>query len=90
VVSRQTLIDSRYSSVVCAAVYSNRAGLVTEIPIGIDEGLKHDSCIRCDELVNLRKNELTHYVGLLSRVKIGELNRALLVALDIPNEYYQL
>lgn len=63
---------------------------MTEVPIGIDEGLKHDSCIRCDELVNLRKYELTNYVGSLSGAKINELNRALLVALDILDEYYQL
>jgi len=90
VVSRQSLIDSRYSSVVCGAVYSNRAGLTTEVPVGIDEGLKHDSCIRCDELVSLRKSELTNYVGSLTRPQINELNRALLIALDIPDNGYQL
>ncbi|MBC7908980.1 MAG: type II toxin-antitoxin system PemK/MazF family toxin [Pyrinomonadaceae bacterium] len=90
VVSRQVLIDSRYSSVICAPVYSNREGLITEVLIGVAEGLKHDSCIRCDELVSLRKSELTNYIGSLSPVKIQELNQALKVALDIPDDFFLL
>ena len=90
IVSRQALIDSRYSSVVGAAVYSNGEGLVTEVAIGVDEGLKHESFIRCDELVSLRKSELTNFLGTLARAKIRELNRALRIALDIPDESYEL
>ena len=85
VVSRQVLIDSRYSTVVCAPVYSSRHGLSTQVLIGIDEGMKHDSSIHCDELVSLPKSVLTDYVGALSDEKIEELDRALKVALDIPD-----
>jgi len=53
--------------------------------IGIDEGMKHESSIHCDELVSLPKSALTNYVGTLSAEKIEELNRALKVALDIPD-----
>jgi len=53
--------------------------------IGIDEGMKHDSSIHCDELVSLPKSVLTDYVGALSDEKIEELDRALKVALDIPD-----
>ena len=90
IVSRQVLIDSRYSSVVGAAVYSNGEGLITEVAVGVDEGLKHESFIRCDELVSLRKSELTNFLGTLPREKIRELNRALRVALDIPDDLYDL
>ncbi len=56
VVSRQVLIDARFSTVICAPVYSAYDGLSTQVPIGIDEGLKHDSSIYCDELVSLQKS----------------------------------
>lgn len=84
VVSRQAVIDSRFSSVICAPVYSARHGLASQVPVGIDDGLKHDSAIHCDELVSLSKTALTDYVGILSLAKVAELNRALSVALDLP------
>ncbi len=85
VVSRSVLIDSRFSTVICAPVYSSRHGLSTQVLIGIDQGLKHDSSIHCDELVSLPKSALTDYVGTLSAEKIEELNKALRIALEIPD-----
>ncbi len=46
-VSRQVLIDSRFSTVICAPVYSSYEGLSTQVAVGINEGLKHDSSIYC-------------------------------------------
>ena len=80
VVSRQAVIDSRFSSVICAPVYSALHGLSSQVPLGIDDGLKHDSAIHCDELVSLAKTALTDYVGTLSATKLAQLNRALSVA----------
>lgn len=85
VVARQALIDSRFSSVTCAPVYSVYHGLSSQVAVGIDEGLKHDSAIHCDELVSLSKAILTDYVGSLSRKKLNELNRALALALDLAD-----
>ena len=85
VVSRSVLINSRFSTVICAPVYSSSHGLSTQVLVGIDEGLKHESSIHCDELVSLPKSVLTDYVGALSPEKIEELNEALRIALDIPN-----
>ena len=85
VISRPVLIDSRFSTVICAPVYSSRHGLSTQVLIGIDEGMKHESSIHCDELVSLPKSVLTDYVGTLSDEKIEELNKALRIALDIPD-----
>jgi mRNA interferase MazF len=50
VVSRQTLIDQNFSTVFSAPVYSNYHGFPTQIEIGLDEGLKHDSAVFCDNL----------------------------------------
>lgn len=83
VVSRQSLIESAFSTVTCAPVYSVRHGLSTQLSVGTEEGLKHDSAIHCDELVSLPKSALTDYVGTLSVSRIRELNRALAVALEL-------
>src|SRR5256885_12808433 len=56
VVSRQVLIDSRFSTVICAPVFTNGEGLSTQVAIGPDEGLKHSSWIMCDNLVRDRKS----------------------------------
>ena len=84
VVSRQVLIDSRFSAVICAPIYSTHDGLSTQVLVGVEEGLKHDSSIHCDELVSLPKSALTHYVGTLTPSKIEALNQALRIALDFP------
>jgi mRNA interferase MazF len=83
IVSRQALIDSRFSTVICAPVYSSGEGLATQVAIGPEEGLKHASWIMCDNLVSLRKSDLTHYVGSLRAAKQVEVDRALKVALEL-------
>jgi mRNA interferase MazF len=83
VVSRQLLVDSRFSTVICAPVYSRRDGLPTQIEVGVDEGLKHDSAVYCDELISIRKTLLTDYVGSISSAKMEEVNTALRVALAV-------
>ncbi|KPJ83615.1 MAG: MazF family transcriptional regulator [Spirochaetes bacterium DG_61] len=83
VVSRQVLIDSKFSTVICAPIYSSYEGLSTQVPVGIEEGLKHASSIYCDELVSIPKKSLTNFIGTLSDKKLNQLNKALLNALDV-------
>lgn len=83
IVSRQALVDSRFSTVVCAPLYSRHDGLSTQVRIGPEQGVKHESSIHCDELVSLPKSMLTHYLGRLDEKKVEELNRALMAALDL-------
>ncbi len=83
IVSRQLLIDSSFSSVVCAPVYTRRDGLHTQVDVGVDEGLKHESTIHCDELMSLPKSSLTTFVGSLSPTKLALLDRALAFALGL-------
>jgi mRNA interferase MazF len=85
VVSRQVLIDSRFSTVMCAPVYTAHDGLATQVQAGIDEGLAHASSIHCDEVVSLPKTVLTDYVGSLSPQKLSALDRALRIALDLSD-----
>ena len=86
IVSRQILIDSRFSMVICVPVYTTYDGLSTQVAVGIDEGLKHDSGIHCDELISLPKSMLTNYIGKLSSEKIHLLERALKIALQLHDE----
>jgi mRNA interferase MazF len=83
VVGRQIAIDSRFSTIICAPVYTVRGGLASQVAIGVEEGLKHESSIHCDELVSLPKAVLTSYVGTLSPQKAVELGHALRVALEL-------
>ena len=83
IVSRQILVESRFSTVTCAPVYSVHEGLSTQVPVGIEEGLKHDSSVHCDELVSLPKTVLTNFVGTLSPRKLNALNTSLKIALEI-------
>ena len=85
IVSRQVVIDSRFSTVICAPIFSTYDDLSTQVMVGVNEGLKHDSSIHCDELVSLPKSALTNFIGSLSPNKIEELNRALSIALDIQD-----
>jgi mRNA interferase MazF len=87
VVSRQVVIDSKFSTVVCAPVYSARHGLATQVPVGIDEGLRQESSIHCDELVSLPKTLLTNFVGSLRDDRVGELDRALVLALGVDTNH---
>jgi len=83
VAGRQALIDSRFSTVVCAPVYTRRDGLATQVEVGVEDGLKHESSIHCDALVSLPKAVLTDYLSSLAPPRLRALDRALRVALAL-------
>ena len=82
IVSRQDLIETPFSTVICAPVYSKyRDDITTQVEVGVEEGLKHDSAIYCDALISVQKSLLTDYVGTLSETKLQKINTALRIAL---------
>jgi mRNA interferase MazF len=83
VVSRQLLIDSKFSTVICAPVYSKYDGFSTQVEVGAEEGLKHDSAVYCDELVSIPKSMLTDYTGAVSGAKMELVNAAIRTALAV-------
>ena len=83
VVSRQAVIDSAFSAVICAPVYSKYDDITTQVEVGVEEGLKHDSAIYCDELVGIPKSLLSDYIGAFSDNKMELVNIALRIALAI-------
>ena len=85
IVSRQALADTRFSTLICAPVYSRHDGLSTQVRVGVAEGLKKESSIHCDELVSLPKSTLTHYVGSLNAAALKEVDRALTISLGLED-----
>ena len=83
IVSRQILCDSRADKVVCAPINTNADRRSTEVPVGVEEGLKHHSVINCDQLLLIPKGALTNYLGALSAKKLRELRTALRLALEL-------
>jgi mRNA interferase MazF len=83
IVSRQALVDSRFSTVICAPVFSKGNDLSTQVAIGPNDGMKHESWIMCDNLLSVRKTDLTDYVGSLSPAKMSQLDAALKMALNL-------
>ena len=64
VVSRQLLIDSSFSTLICAPVYSRRDGLHTQVDVGIEEGLTLSSrsagTDRISDMADLRSVKQLH------------------------------
>lgn len=85
IVSRQALIDSRFTSLICAPIYFQHDGLSTQVLVGPNQGLKKESSIHCDELVSLPKSVLSHYVGALGPAALRDLDRALAIALALDS-----
>ncbi|PYQ45042.1 MAG: MazF family transcriptional regulator [Acidobacteria bacterium] len=83
IVSRQALVDSLFSTVICAPVYTRRDGLATQVDVGIEDGFKHESSIHCDALVSLPKAMMTDYVSSLRAARLRALDQALRVALAL-------
>lgn len=83
VVSRDALVESRFSTVICAPVFSRHDGLATQVQVGPEDGLRHSSSIHCDALVSLPKSAFTGYVGALAPDRVDALNEALRIALAV-------
>jgi mRNA interferase MazF len=83
IVSRQPLIDSPYATLVCAPIFTHGSGLSTQVAVGPNEGLQHESWVVCDSLRSLPKCVLTQFVGSLSWSKLVALDEALRIALAL-------
>ena len=79
VLSRQGVI-ALLRSVIVAPVTSAIRGVPSEVPVGIDQGLKHDSVVNLDHVQTVHKKDLRHFVGSLSEERMEAVCRALAVA----------
>jgi len=79
VLSRPALIEV-LQTITVAAITGARRGSPTEVPVGIEEGLKKPSCINLVNVFTIRQAELRRLVGVLSADKMRDVCRALVVA----------
>ncbi len=63
-----------------APITSTRRGAPSEVEIGIDEGLKHDSAVNLDHVQTVEQARLVRFVGLLGPAKMQRVCHALAIA----------
>ena len=82
VVSRESAIPL-LRSVVCVLVTSTWHGHRAEVELDADEGLDHASAANCDNLLTMPVSRLHNRRGHLGPAKLGQLDDALRLALDL-------
>ncbi|WP_445638761.1 Transcriptional modulator of MazE/toxin MazF [Nostoc sp. DSM 114161] len=74
-------------AVPCTTYRSNKRIYPTQVPIQPpDGGLTSDSSAITDRIRVLSKSRLLRLRGILSQEAIAQLNRSLLIALDLPGQ----
>ncbi len=63
-----------------APVTSTIRGIPSEVVVGVDEGLDHDSAVNLDNIQTVDQRRLSEYAGALSEAKMREVCRALAIA----------
>lgn len=63
-----------------APITSVRRGAPSEVPVSVDEGLKHDSAVNLDHIQTVERARLVAYTGSLGGAKMRDVCRALAVA----------
>ena len=79
VLSRQKAIDL-LRTVLVAPITSSAHGAPSEVPVGIEEGLKHDSVVNLNHVQAVDQKNLHHFVGTVGREKMNAVCRALVIA----------
>ncbi|MCC7534979.1 MAG: type II toxin-antitoxin system PemK/MazF family toxin [Deltaproteobacteria bacterium] len=88
---RPALVLSRTShlrhltQVVVAPITRTVRGIATEVPIGVESGLKEPSAAKLDQLQAVHRNRLGRFVGSLDRARKREVLDALLFALELDD-----
>ena len=83
VISRQSVIPL-LRTVLVAPVTSAIHGVPSEVPIGIEHGLKHDSAINLDHVQTVDQSRLKTFVCHLDRNLMNDVCQALAAATGCP------
>ena len=67
-------------TVMVAPITSAIRGAPSEVIVGVDEGLKHDSAINLDHVQTVDKARLERFVGTIGSKKMNEVCGALAIA----------
>ena len=68
------------NALMVAPITSTMRGSPAEVPVGVDEGLKHASAANLDQVQTVAKQRLRKYVGRLGPAKMQSVCRALAIA----------
>jgi mRNA interferase MazF len=79
VLSRQKAIDL-LRTVLVAPITSSAHGAPSEVPVGVEDGLKHESVINLDQVQTVDQTKLHYFVGTVGPEKMDAVCRALLIA----------
>ena len=79
ILTRQEVLPLLNTAMV-APVTSTIRGLPSEVPVGVDEGLKHASAVNLDHVQTVEQRLLQEFVGSVSEAKMREVCRALALA----------
>lgn len=79
VISRQDVIPLLHT-VMVAPITSIIRGAPSEVVVGPNEGLKHESVVNLDHVQTVERARLVGYVGAMGPAKMREVCQALLVA----------
>lgn len=79
VLTRQEVLPLLRTAIV-APITSTIRGLPSEVIVGAEEGLKHDSAINLDHVQTVEQRFLHSFVGTLSDAKMRRVCRALALA----------
>ncbi len=79
ILTRQEVLPLLGTAMV-APITSTIRGLPSEVIVGIDEGLKHESAINLDHVQTVEQGRLHGFVGSLSDAKMRRVCRALSLA----------
>ena len=77
------LVLPHLSRVTVAPITSTIRGLSTEVPVGRDNGLDHDSVISCDNIVTVPATNLGRLVGYFFAHQEAQLTEAIHTAFDL-------
>jgi mRNA interferase MazF len=82
VVTRERVIPY-LTSVTVVQVTSTIRGLPTEVPLGREHGLDHESVVNCDNLATVPKAALARHRGTLGPVELARLRDVLRLAVEL-------
>jgi mRNA interferase MazF len=79
ILSRQDVIGL-IDTVIVAPITTTIYGIPSEVIVGIDQGLKHDSAVNLDHLQTVSASKLRRYISSLDRRMMTEISFALMIA----------
>ena len=79
VLSRQEVIPLLHT-VMVAPITSVLRGAPSEVPLGVEEGLKHESAANLDHIQTVERDRLVTFVGTVGPVKMRHICSALAIA----------